>query len=343
MSAGMLKEHPEGIGIGMFGHDYNLRQGEYFAGGKGTDSERMHADTVYMAYNDFLEHGVEGGWPAALLLAAFYVSLMARAFRHGKVRELSFIAAFFVMSFTNFICATVQPVLLLMICGGSVLSDEDGNTGKGGREEKKEREGYEAHSSLLYGKSGRFLTLPLWSMLWTGRVMLATIHVRQLCSQVQLGYFQKQAEGGKEVSIAEVEELADRIGTSEAYWRFLSGLYIKEDNPEEALRCISKAAEYTSEPEVFLAMSACYDRLGHPEKGITCLNRIRDMLPRNLTSRYILLRRYEQTGRNREAQEAAKEIVSIPVRKGDRQGAAIMEQAIQYISNQNKGKQKDSL
>ncbi|MBQ3801414.1 MAG: O-antigen ligase family protein [Treponema sp.] len=310
ISAAMLREHPEGTGIGMFERDYNLRQGEYFAGGQSTPRERQNSGTVYMAYNDFLEHGVEGGWPGMLFLAAFYASLMARALRRGMARELSVIAAFSVMSSVSFICATVQPWIVLVCHAGFVAG--------GGTDSRR---------------TGT-LRFPSRVVLTGALLVLLPVHLTLLSAQIQLGRYQRQAKEGNGIEIGKAEALAGRIGTSEAYYRFLYGQYMQRKEYRKALGSIRKAACYTSVPDVFFSAFDCCDRMGQTGNGIPFLLKVRDMLPLNLTSRLILLRWYERNGQEAAASDMAREILTAPVKVRNRQGDRIRSYAEAFLCRQ---------
>jgi O-antigen ligase len=318
ISSAMLREHPIGVGIGMFEHDYNLRQGKYFASGQSTPRERLNSGTVYMAYNDYLEHGVESGWPGMLFLIAFYASLMAKALRKGKVKELSVIASFAVMSLVNFICATVQPWIILVCHAGFV---EDGRT--------------------CNCRTGT-LQLALRS-LFVGAllIVLLFVHLTLLSAQMHLGRYQRQASEGNRVSIEKAEALASSIGTSEAYYRFLYGQYMQRREYRKALGGIRKAAMYTSAPEVFFFAFDSYDRMGQTEKGIPGLLKVRDMLPLNLTSRFLLLKWYERTRQEAEAADMAREILSTPVKVRSRQSDLIRSYAAASHPGHSAGERSD--
>src|SRR5690554_3296128 len=51
----------------------------YFRGGNGTDGERLQADYVILAYNDFIETGLENGITGLMLLAFILVLVLRQA------------------------------------------------------------------------------------------------------------------------------------------------------------------------------------------------------------------------------------------------------------------------
>ena len=124
VSTKMIQEHPTGIGIGMFEHDYNLRQGEYFASGESTERERYNSGTVNMAYNDFLEHCVEAGIPGFLFIISFYVYLMFLTYRRKDTELFSYFSAVFLISWLNFIYSSIQPWIVLMTYASIAISQD---------------------------------------------------------------------------------------------------------------------------------------------------------------------------------------------------------------------------
>ena len=256
VSCKMIQEHPMGCGVGMFEHDYNLRQGEYFASGAATSMERLNSGTVYMAYNDFIEQGVECGWPGMLLLLTFYFLLMAKAYRKGKIKEFSVLTAFFLMSFTNFIYATIQPWLMLIACASSFIENET----------------KPANSKSYFTTSAQIVVLSVLPI-------LLYLHTTLTFAQMQLGRFQYNVENGIKVNLQEVESMSKYIGTSEAYWHFLYEQYYVQGLYAEALQCIRKRMEYTSTPDVFFSAFDCYAQMNQEEKGIPYIMDVARMLP----------------------------------------------------------------
>lgn len=310
VSCEMLQEHPMGCGVGMFEHDYNLRQGEYFASEAATYMERLNSGTVYMAYNDFIEQGVECGWPGMLLLLTFYFLLMAKAYRKRKIRELSVLIAFFLMSFTNFIYATIQPWLVLIVCAGSIIGNERRPTGR----------------ELHVVTSARIV---LTSVL----ALLLCLHTSLAIAQMQLGRLQCKVSRGEKVNLQNVESMSKYIGTSEAYWHFLYEQYYEQGLYAKALQCNLKRMEYTSTPDVFFSAFGCYAQMNQAEKGIPYIMDVARMLPQNLTSRLVLLKWFDSSQKEVEALAMAEEIVRMPIKIKNRRSEEIRNYAKNYIKN----------
>ena len=333
VSAEMVKAHPWGIGTGMFEHDYNLQQGAYFASGEATDAERWVSDTVYMAYNDYLEQGVETGLPGAILLITFYGVLLWSAYRRGNRMALMLTAAAVVMSGINFFYATIQPWIVLLsagsinegLCTKTITKNENNNQNDNSNEDDNDNQNEKGRAGI-----GRWTGSVLFSL---GLVLLLGWQPRLLWSQYQLGQLTRQAENGEPIDIQEAETLGKSISTSEAYWTFMYRQYEGRKEYEKALQSIEQTKRYTSVPSVYFYAFDCHNRLGRTEEGIAYLEEIRRMLPRNLMSRGLLLR-YYHSHNLQEATSMAREIINTPVKVKSKQSMAIRQEANNYLNNQ---------
>ena len=316
VSAGMLAEKPEGWGIGLYEKYYNLCQGEYFSAGKPSEKEKYLASTVYMAYNDLLEHGVEAGWCGTIFMILFYVSMAVRAYRTRKIVAFSVICGFLVMSLVNFVYATIQPWFILLCYVADVLGCPQGSFCVG----KKVKSGI--HLVALF-----FSFFLLWQ------------YAELTIAQVRLKHYEHLKDIGQKVELKAVEELASPIGTSEGYYRFLSSLYMRDGEYEKAAEALRKAMDYTSEPELFFALFNCYDKMGMTAQGIEYIKTVRNMLPQNMMSRNILLRWYDSQGMKVEALAVAHEMAETPLKVKSSVAESYQRGARRYIEKESKIKE----
>lgn len=310
VSAMMIQENPLGVGIGMFEHDYNLKQGDYLERGSATEEGQYNSGTVYMAYNDFIEHTVEAGIPGLLFLLVFYIGTIIKAYRNGNIEALSIIVAFFVMSFTNFIYSSIQPWIVLIAYTGIALSSSEKQT--------------EQSSPSIINK----LTPPIIA---TGCMALLWIHTPLLYSQIKLNQYQQAFHRGESIDLSQADALAKTIGTSEAYYRFMYEVYMNRGMYDEALLSICKAKQYTSTPDVFFSLFDCYDKMGKTEEGIPYIVKVTQMLPQNLTSRLVLLKWFDSQGAQKEAIRIATEIAQTPIKIHNQRSDDIIHYARTYL------------
>jgi O-antigen polymerase len=310
VSTKMIQEHPMGIGIGMFEHDYNLRQGEYFASGESTERERYNSGTVNMAYNDFLEHCVEAGIPGFLFIISFYVYLMFLTYRRKDTELFSYFSAVFLISWLNFIYSSIQPWIVLMTYASIAISQNIN------MEPKRN------------GIANKVIALGLL-LLCSG---LLYRHIPLLYSQFRLKQLQVEAQEDNSFNLSNAESLSAYVGTSEAYYRFLSEQYMWRKMYEKALDSNLSAMHYTSTPELYFFAFKCYDCMGKTEEGIPYIEEVRRMLPQNLTSRLVLLRWYDNEHQYKEAISIAKEINNMHVKINNEQAASIKQYAKEYLN-----------
>ena len=320
VSAMMIMERPQGSGIGMFGRDYNLSQGEYFASGQGTDRDRYIASTANMAYNDILEQGVESGIIGMVFMLMFYVFLMIGAYRSGMMLQLSVVTAVFIMSLMNFICASVQSWMLFLCIGACIISMDSCRT-SGQKHDRQCRR---------TGKAVRCLAaLPLLFCL----AVLADRHVRLTGAQYRLKIYEDMKKNGTLSDTSGLESLSADIGASEAYWNFMYEVFYERKDFKRALACAEKASEYTYLPSLCFRKFNCHDRLGQTSEGVKYIENVRNVIPQNLTSRIVLMKWYDSIGEYVKALDAAHEIASMEVKIRNERSASIQEMAEKYIES----------
>lgn len=310
VSAMMVLEQPMGSGIGMFEHDYNLRQGEYFASGESTEQERFNSSTVYMAYNDFLEHCVEAGVLGLMFIFSFYGYLIFIAYRRNERELLPIVVAFFVMSFVNFIYSSIQPWIVLMAYSSLVICSEE----------------------YKYSTADNNVCKTIITISCIMCLFFLCPHISLFYSQMRLKQLQTESKTSKSIHLSAAESLAEHIGTSEAYYGFMCLQYKQRGMYEDALQAILIAKRYTSSPDVFFSAFSCHARMGNPMYGIHYLNELRKMLPQNLTSRYILLQCYDQEQQYAEALSIAEEITGMNLKICNKQSNDIKLYAKEYLN-----------
>lgn len=313
ISTEMLTSHPQGWGIGMFEHHYNLCQSEYFSKGVSTKTEEMLAGVVYMAYNDYLEHGVEAGIVGMLFLSLFYIALAFKAYKERKIVALSIICAAIAMSLVNFIYAAIQPWLILLCYSSYVMNSE----GK----DIVVRKGLSTGSHIA--------TLVIC-------ILLMRTYTEKILAQMSLKQYEGKYTREEVIKVEEVETLSNHIGTSEAYWRFLGKLYYRIGDYKKALNNNQKASCYSADPSVFFSIFDCYDKIGETEKGLGYLYLVKNMIPQNLTSRMLLMQWYDHCGQKEKACDMAHEISEIPVKVRTKKSDAIQNFARRYLIKQQK-------
>ncbi|MBR3522089.1 MAG: O-antigen ligase family protein [Prevotella sp.] len=290
LSAQMICERPLGHGYGLFEKHYNQHQAAYFAAGGGTETERRTATYVGMAYNDYLEHGVDGGIIGMLFLAGFYVLAIRMSVRRKDRPATATLSAFAVMSMTNFVTASIQPWLMAVCLASMSLTDG---------------EHLDADRKTPDGKSLQHL-LPLLAIICTGLFIVA----RMTLSQVELKHLEDRIKSGRRIPDAEFAGLENRIYSSEAYWRTRFANNIRNGDHAAAIVSAGKGLMLTSNPSLLLMQSSCLLQQKDTAGAVKNLEDACHMQPSLLYPKLYLMRLHTANGDTAMALRRAGEIIS---------------------------------
>lgn len=320
LSAQMICERPLGHGYGLFEKHYNQHQAAYFAAGGGTETERRTATYVGMAYNDYLEHGVDGGIIGMLFLAGFYVLAILMSVRRKDRSATATLSAFAVMSMTNFVTASIQPWLMAVCLASMPLTD--GEYLDAGRKTS----------------DGKFLQhlLPLLAIICTGLFIVA----RMTLSQVELKHLEDRIKSGGRVPDAEFAGLENRIYSSEAYWRIRARCMMSMSDYKHAIPFVKHAMMYGTSPVLCYMAHQCHTAMGEESKGITYIMDVYYTQPSLLLPKLILMKYYDSSGDTTAAISYANEILKTHTKCTNEKTKAIMRDTYHYINELNKNKQQ---
>lgn len=308
LSAKMIIDNPQGYGYGLFEKYYNLCQAQYFAQGDGTEVEKFCSDHVFMAYNDFLEQGVEGGVIGMLFFIAFYLVLIYKALRQCDIMSASVISSFAVMSLTNFVYTSIQPWYLLLIVGAFVVCDE---------------------KKFPVKIRSKAILMPL--LIIVGGCLCKVCFMTK--SQIKLADYKDKIVKGDCASNAELLSLQPYIGTSEAYYNLFAYNMLLCNNSHVAIEHIVKAFDYTSSPQTYRLAYLAYNQSGREDEGIRYINVQRNMMPMLLEPKLLLMEYYSKYGRQDEALFYAKEIEQTPHKINNEKSESIRCKAHIFIEN----------
>ncbi len=90
ISMKMISKEPFwGFGYGTFERNYNLEQAKYFSSSTGTEKERENASHTQMAYNEIVEHTIEGGVLGGLFFLGFIALLLHTGWKNFKSQHIN--------------------------------------------------------------------------------------------------------------------------------------------------------------------------------------------------------------------------------------------------------------
>ena len=303
----MIIDKPQGYGYGLFEKYYNLQQADHFRSTDATARERQTATFTGMAYNDYLEQGVEGGIPGLLFLVGFYFLSVKKALHRHDTQTVCASCAFAVMSLTNFIYSSIQPWWLL-VCHASLLPQEA------------------SVPPILRYKSVR-MTAYLFLIL--SLVILLRIASMIQCQSI-LSTYHSRIVNRQPVYDDEFRRLQTSIGTSEAYWTLRAYNHITAGRYNRADSCLSRAHLYSSSPQIFLMKHLVCLQAGKEGEAIQSIDTLYYMCPKLLRPKQILMENADRQGDKQQALGFAKEILDTPT-TSNKENDLIREQAYQYI------------
>lgn len=310
LSAKMLADRPQGYGYGMFEKYYNLRQAEYFSKDDTSCMEKRNADFVYMPYNDYLEQGIEGGIAGMLFLLAFYTVNIRKAWKDNKAHEAAVLAAFCVMSLTNFVYASIQPWLLVICCSALVMTNRD----------KEVSSSQNCHNATKVINTVAFILFVICAY-FIFRITRAQIALKSLDTEMR-------TEGN--VHDIHFEAIEKSIGTSEAYWRIRAKNSMSQGCYDNAMAYIQNARLYSSAPELLGLEAECLRQTGHTDASMQIMDTLSNMLPHVLRLKLILMRYNASCEEREEALRYAADIISTGAKYDTGEARAIIQEAKKY-------------
>lgn len=304
----MIIEKPLGYGYGLFENYYNLRQAAFFSNGNGSETEKRLAGHVSMPYNDFLEHGVEGGVIGMVFLTAFYRITISVVIKKKDIVCSTVLAAFAVMSLTNFIYSSIQPWLLLMLFTSFITSNN-------------------SDEKVSQSKINYFFVIVaiVLILVFTARLLRMTI------GQMKLYEYKEAIVMGGPVPDEEFAFIENDIGTSEVYWTLRAYNNLLQERYSEATDNLSESLKYTSMSQTMeMAYHACRLK-GDEKQGIRYVEVVRNMVSCLLRPRLLLMQYYDSHGDIAKALCCAREIVASHIKVDNEKARLIRSAAYDYI------------
>ena len=311
LSAELIKEKPFGYGYGMFEKYYNLKQADYFSDFGGRRQERDNAVHVSMAYNDYLEQGVEGGILGTTFLVGFYVLFMFLSVRHSLYDITPDIISFSIMSLTNYVIQGIQPWIMICICSGIILS--------------RELSAPRCPAVRFNGLIPYIITI-----LVSVAIMVKTSQL--IFSQYILSQVVAKMNDNKTVNDSEFAEIEKGISTSEAFWFFRAKNCMRRGCYAEAAKYLDNSLEYSSSPDKHFLMYRICSRQKAENKGVMYLSRVSNINPCHLYPKYLLMKYYDRHSDKATARLYADDILRTKVKNpSNNNSQSIQYEAYQYL------------
>jgi hypothetical protein len=282
---GLIAEKPLlGHGFGMFQKEYNL-----FVAGHGLPSNGH----VNMAYNDFLELGVEGGLVAVLIWCTFLFAAIRAAIKRNSRLLLPLIAFVFVQ-LVNFGFQAIPVFALFLVYVGLSIVPIIGKSPKEQTQPSKVGTGDYIYWILL-----------LAPLLLLHQISLANAFYKS--NEIAKNYLPSDA-------IAAFGKLDNQLGHQATFHEAFGDAYFKTTDYGPAIQQYVLAAQTSSTPEIFSKTGYCYELQKNYDSSIYYYNMVQAMEPYRYAPRMALLKLYQQKGDTTLALQKAKEIMALPIK-----------------------------
>lgn len=301
----MIVQKPVGYGYGLFQKNYNLHQAEYFSN-NGTSEERLNANYTAMPYNDYIEHGVDGGVIGLLLCVVFYAIACSAAYLQKELMTISVVFAFAVMSLINFVYTSIQAWILLL-CFTAKIAAQQPTT------------------------PVRIKTHPISMMLMVFTLFMLYKQTNHAIAQAKLTGIHKVIDSGMSVNEDELGKLKHHIGTSELYFTDVARNRMFRNDYENAIPALNAALKYTSSPSTYYLLATCYAKTRDADAYGVCLKTMAGIQPHHLMSRILLMRHYHRQGEYEMARLYAREISDMPIKIENEKTIEFKNQTKQYL------------
>lgn len=282
-SCEMIVSNPRGYGYGLYERNYNHYQSDYF---ECHDAERRQSTlktACGSAYNDIIEHTVQGGIIGGAFYVGFMLLLLLEAYKTRKYMLISVICAIIVMSLSNTIYCSASPWLIAMGTTALVSIDSPPVI----------RKRFRCSMFALISILSFFLFYN--RILFTGSQLILRLQVIS-----------------NDVDMNILKQLQPCIGTSEAYWRYLADGYERTGDYKNAEICYENAMMYTASPLVLYRSAVCKEQCGNAVAATALLRQATFMLPANRSLKYHLMQMYIRNGNETAAQNIAVEMSNNP-------------------------------
>ncbi|MBO5624984.1 MAG: hypothetical protein J5953_04235 [Prevotella sp.] len=312
-SLNMISEMPMGYGYGLYEKNYNLKQASLYNMGKMSKNEIENANYISVAYNDILEHGVEGGFIGSLFLVLFFFHTILIAYRNHDDEGFIMVVALLLMSMMNYETNAIQVWALLMAVYGKIASNA----------------GYEVFESSRHKTASVIILL--------ASLLLCIKEFSFIKAQLKLAEYKNSDKCSNACVLDDSPNgLKNTIGTSEAFYKMRAVTQMNYGNFNKALIDLNVARQYTSSPEIFYLLHICYMKIGNWAKDIEVLKTLMGILPHSLRPRLLLMQCYDNTGNINEALKYAHGIMKKEVKIKSENANIIKEQAKEYLLKHEK-------
>ncbi|MGN6421468.1 MAG: O-antigen ligase family protein [Pseudobacter sp.] len=309
-----------GYGFGMFEKEYNLFSA----------SARMPVnDHVNMAYNDFLELGVEGGIPAIMLYIFFLMAWWQACRKNpGSAVFFSIIIALLVVQLTNFVFQAVPAMALVLMYAAVTPIVLPVPQPEQSLSKKKKKVAVLSAPSPVYTK--------WWIRSLTGITgLLLSFLLFLQASLVTSGFYNKtlivDSDAVPAAKLERLNELYFKLHASPSFYEVRADLYMAVQQPEDALGLYLSALERSSEPDLLSKTGYCYQLLSGYDSSRFYYETACHLQPHRFTPKLRLMQLYAEKMDTVSMLQTAGIILKMPVKVSSKKVTDIQQLAKSVI------------
>lgn len=315
LSLSMMSNKPLiGLGYGSFEKAYNIVQAQYFKNHLDNEKEIINASHTSMAYNEFIEHIIEGGIIGGLFFSVFLIFLIYTPVHYlwrdyitdnkknvprEQANEMFLVASsalglfcLFIMSFVNF-TITAVPIMCIFIFYSAFISSSQV---LGGRINTLSKTYKYILSSFLF----------LLGLFTFYRTTLSVQDQLKINKAIKLAQTQRYSESQQLLNSIKIEN-----GAPENYHQIYGNLLYEMNNKSAALATYQAATTYYSSPELYQQIGNCLLAQKDYEGAIDNYETARLIQPNRFTPLYLQMRLYVELRDKEKVKALATRIVEM--------------------------------
>lgn len=293
---------PQGNGYGRFASVYNSLQSNYFRNETSSATERQNARYTAMAYNDYLESGVDGGIGGMILHILLIFMFVIISYRQRNKVTFSIFLMVSIMSCVNFFIISIQPWIVFLMVAGYTLSVQQ-----------------------------QKVIVPITHRISCLLGILFTLFICYKQIQFIQGQYILAKPQAKESN--QLLLVSDFIGTSEAYHRTVAQYYTRKKDWKNAILHCDEALLYTSQPSIFQMKAHALLQENKIKEAEDVLQHLRYMIPTQLRCKHLLLQIYNKHQMTEKAHEIAHEILAVRPKILSQETIRIQKVAQEYLNH----------
>lgn len=299
VTANMIKENPVfGLGFDSFDEDYNIYQAKYFAEENGSGYERLLADNVNRAHNEFLHIWAETGIIGLLLWLSIFISAFSQSGNNKmppanvlyflSLSSKASVIAILIYSLFSF-PLHILPIFIHLMFLLSIISASS------------------ATKKYIVVKP-KFLTLAALSFILSIIILIESVNGYKNNKEWKEANIFAQA-GFYKAGIEKFETIYPKLKNNGEFLFNYGGVLTLNGSYKKAISLLIKSKINYTDPKQYINLGLCYEGLNDLERASQNYKFASDMIPSLFYPKYLLVKSLIKAGEKREAIELGNELI----------------------------------